>query len=182
MIYSIAVLVLPDFEGIGWKMPKGTGVDATVNNGARAVQHKVKKKKVTKKKSQDSGSIIDILKDGDKEDQQLVSLRIFFECCSAEEKRTARNALFQYIFPSSNNENSDNNESSNANEGGREVKQRKSTPSIVMWMTNPAVTVFNNNPSAKSHLMAPFPQRISSIGMDEHISTTIPHNPRGTFF
>jgi hypothetical protein len=142
MIYSIAVLILPDFEGIGWKMPKGTRVDATVNNGARAVQHKVKKKKVTKKKSQDSGSIIDILKDGDKEDQQLVSLRIFFECCSAEEKRTARNALFQYIFPSSNNENSDNNESSNANEGGRELKQRKSTPSIVMWMTNPAVTVF----------------------------------------
>ena len=97
-------------------MPKGTGVDATVNNGARAVQHKVKKKKVTKKKSQDSGSIIDILKDGDKEDQQLVSLRIFFEFCSAEEKRMARNALFQYVFPSSNNENSDNNESSNANE------------------------------------------------------------------
>jgi hypothetical protein len=107
-------------------MPKGTGVDAIVNNGARAAQHKVKKRKMTKKKSQDSGSIIDILKDGDEKDQQLVALRIFFECGSAEEKRMARNALFQYAFPSSNNENSDNNESSNANDGGRESETEES--------------------------------------------------------
>lgn len=30
MIYSIVVLELADFEGIGRKMPKGKGVDATV--------------------------------------------------------------------------------------------------------------------------------------------------------
>jgi hypothetical protein len=36
MINSIAVLELLDFEGIGHKIPEGTGVDAMVNNCARA--------------------------------------------------------------------------------------------------------------------------------------------------
>jgi hypothetical protein len=34
MISSVAVLDISDFEAIGRKMPKGTGVDATNNNGA----------------------------------------------------------------------------------------------------------------------------------------------------
>jgi hypothetical protein len=58
MIYSIAVLELADFEGIGRKMPKGTGVDATANNGARASRHETKKCKVGK--YDDSSSIVDI--------------------------------------------------------------------------------------------------------------------------
>jgi hypothetical protein len=78
MIYSIAVLELSDFEGVGRKMPKGAGVDATVRNGAQAPRHERKKQKVTKVNTDSSAAIIDMLRDGDKKDQQLVALRIFF--------------------------------------------------------------------------------------------------------
>jgi len=99
MIYSIAVLELLDFEGIGCKMPKGTGVNATVNNGAQAARHRLKKRRVDNNEST-SNSIIEMLKEGDKKDQQLVALWIFFKCGSLEEKRLAREALFAYAFPS----------------------------------------------------------------------------------
>ncbi len=66
MIYSIAVLDLSDFEGIGRKMPKGTGVDATVNNGAQGAHHQKKRHKVNNKGSSSSNSdIIDMLREGD---------------------------------------------------------------------------------------------------------------------
>jgi len=103
MIYSIAVLELSDFEGIGRKMPKGAGVDATVRNGAQAPRHERKKRKVTKVNTDSSAAIIDMLRDGDKKDQQLLALRIFFESGNAEEKKMARDALFAYAFPSRTN-------------------------------------------------------------------------------
>ena len=115
MIYSIAVLDLADFEGIGRKMPKGTGVDATINNGAQSSRHRTKRHKTTNRNKADSpGSIIAMLKDGDKKDQQLVALRIFFESGTAEEKQLARNALLSFAFPSDNNNdtNKGNNNSS----------------------------------------------------------------------
>jgi hypothetical protein len=103
MIYSIAVLELADFEGIGRKMPKGKGVDATVNNGARACGHVMKRRKVGQAKNEDSHAIIKMLREGDKKDQQLVALRIFFESGNEEEKQLARNALFAYAFPATTN-------------------------------------------------------------------------------
>jgi len=103
MIYSIAVLELSDFEGIGRKMPKGAGVDATVNNGAQAGRHQRKKRKSSKSTLDSYGSIVDMLREGDKKDQQLVALRIFFECGNTEEKKMARDALFSYAFPHNNN-------------------------------------------------------------------------------
>jgi len=115
MIYSIAVLDLADFEGIGRKMPKGTGVDATINNGAQSSRHRTKRRKTTNRnKADSSGSIIEMLKDGDKKDQQLVALRIFFESGTAEEKQLAQNALLSFAFPSDNNNdtNKGNNNSS----------------------------------------------------------------------
>jgi hypothetical protein len=45
MIYSVAVLDMCDFETIGRKIPKGQGVDATVNDGVLAPKHKAKKRK-----------------------------------------------------------------------------------------------------------------------------------------
>jgi len=103
MIYSIAVLELADFEGIGRKMPKGKGVDATVNNGAHACGHVTKRRKVGQAKNEDSHAIIKMLREGDKKDQQLVALRIFFESGNEEEKQLARNALFAYAFPATTN-------------------------------------------------------------------------------
>jgi hypothetical protein len=101
MIYSIAVLELSDIEGIRKKMPKGTGVDATVNNGAQGARHQKKKCKVNNKGSISSHSdIIDMLREGDQKDQQLVALCIFFESGTSEEKKLARDVLFAYAFPS----------------------------------------------------------------------------------
>jgi hypothetical protein len=105
MIYSIAVLELSDFEGIGRKIPKSTGVDATVKNGAKASRRQRNKKRKTSPQgsTDSSASIIDMLREGDKNDQQLVALRIFFESGNAEEKKMARDALFAYAFPTNNN-------------------------------------------------------------------------------
>jgi len=47
--YSIAVLDLCGLEYIGRKIPKGMGVDATVNDGTLAPRHKSKKQRATKK-------------------------------------------------------------------------------------------------------------------------------------
>ncbi len=47
-----------------------------------------------------NSEIVDLLKEGDKRDQQLVALRIFFESGTADEKKMARDALFAYAFPS----------------------------------------------------------------------------------
>jgi len=90
---------LLDFEGIGRKMPKSTGVDATANNGAQAARRRLKKRRVDKNEST-SNSILEMLKEGDKKYQQLVALQIFFDCGSLEEKQLAREALFAYVFPS----------------------------------------------------------------------------------
>ena len=44
MIYSIALLDQCDFDSIGRKMPNGSGVDASLNDGAVAPKHKPKKR------------------------------------------------------------------------------------------------------------------------------------------
>jgi hypothetical protein len=54
-------------------------------------------------KNEDSHAIIKMLREGDKKDQQLVALRIFFESGTEEEKQLARNALFAYAFPATTN-------------------------------------------------------------------------------
>jgi hypothetical protein len=99
MIYSVAVLELSDFEGIGRKMPKGTGVDATVHNGARAGHHQRKKRKSSKSNIDSSGAIVDMLREGDAKDQQLVALRIFFESGTAHEKRLLEMSCSLMPFP-----------------------------------------------------------------------------------
>jgi hypothetical protein len=50
MMYLIAILDVCNFEAIGCKMPKGTGVDATMDTGAMAQLHQRKKCKVSGKK------------------------------------------------------------------------------------------------------------------------------------
>jgi hypothetical protein len=50
MMYSIAVLDLCDFEAIGCKMPKGAGIDATMDTSALEPVHKRKKHKVSDRK------------------------------------------------------------------------------------------------------------------------------------
>jgi hypothetical protein len=42
IIYSIALLDICDFEAIGCKMPKGTGVDASISDGTVAPKQKVR--------------------------------------------------------------------------------------------------------------------------------------------
>ncbi len=56
MIYSVSVLVLGDFESIGRKMPKGQGIDSTVDNGALAPKHSTKKRSRSKGEKQGAKS------------------------------------------------------------------------------------------------------------------------------
>jgi hypothetical protein len=65
MFYSIAILELSGNESMGCKMPKGTGVNATVMNGSLASRHQRKKHKPSKDSNHSSATIIDMLREGD---------------------------------------------------------------------------------------------------------------------
>ncbi len=51
---------------------------------------------------EDSSCIIEMPRDGDKKDQQLVALGIFFELGLYVQKEMARQALLAYSFPDRN--------------------------------------------------------------------------------
>jgi hypothetical protein len=95
MIYSIAVLDTCDFEAIGWKMPKGTGVDATVNNGAVAPKHTKRKHSIVKGSDDATESLVRAFESSDvKEDARKVLL----EFGSSKEKIRARKELNRLAF------------------------------------------------------------------------------------
>jgi hypothetical protein len=62
MVNSIAVLDICDFKAIGCKMPKGTGVDAIINNGAVVASLK---KRNRSEKQDNNASILKVLELGD---------------------------------------------------------------------------------------------------------------------
>ena len=102
MIYSIALLDQSDFESIGRKMPKGTGVDATVQDGTVVHKHKVKKHNVKvkdgdkenkKPRSQQQQAIASAIEVGSMRESKLAALRMFLEFGSATEKERAKQEL-----------------------------------------------------------------------------------------
>jgi hypothetical protein len=76
MIYSIAVLDICDFKAIGRKMPKGMGVDATINNGAVVASHKTRKRSV---KQDNNTSILKVLELGDARESKMSALKLLLE-------------------------------------------------------------------------------------------------------
>lgn len=111
MIYAIAVMDICDFEAIGRKMPKGTGVDATVDNGAVVPKHK-RKRRVTNVAS-DPGGILKVLELGDAQDARMSALRMLLEFGTTSEKHKAKKELHKIAFPKSNATSAINNDNDN---------------------------------------------------------------------
>jgi hypothetical protein len=106
MIYSIALLDICDFEGIGRKMPKGTGVDASINDGTLAPKHKVRKRSTGRTKGKEnkkpkggkkSGIALAIAL-GSVREAKLSALRLFLEFGSANEKLKAKQELHSIAY------------------------------------------------------------------------------------
>jgi hypothetical protein len=104
MIYSVAVLDLCDFESIGRKMPKGQGMDATVNDGALAPKHKSKKHSAKKEPktaaSKSQKCIVAAIEKADEQEAQMAALKLFLRFGSSAEKEQAKRELA--VFASRN--------------------------------------------------------------------------------
>ena len=91
--------------------------DSTVPGTFLERPRQMRRKTTNRNKVDSSRSIIEMLEDGDKKDQQLVALRFFFESGMSEEKQLARNALLLFAFPSDNNNDTNNgNNNSSCND------------------------------------------------------------------
>ena len=84
MIYSIALLDQCDFESIGRKMPKGTGIDVTLGDGSIMEKYKVRrhktkggKKENKKPRSQPQEAIATAIEVGSMRETKLAALRMF---------------------------------------------------------------------------------------------------------
>jgi hypothetical protein len=95
MIYLISVLEEADFESLGREMPKGTGIDNSVNDGAVAMGGKRKRKgkqNEKKKGSVEKDSTISLIKaldGGTKSKTKLSVLCLMLEFGLTEEKLQA---------------------------------------------------------------------------------------------
>ena len=85
MIYSIALLDQCDFESIGRKMPKGTGVDAALADGSTVKKHKVRKRKKERDDKENKKpqlklqeAIATAIEVGSMRETKLAALRMFF--------------------------------------------------------------------------------------------------------
>ena len=105
MIYSIALLDQCDFESIGRKMPKGTGVDATLADGSTVKKHQVRKRKKERddkenKKPQlkSQEAIATAIEVGSMRETKLAALRMFLEFGSTPEKQQAKRELHSIAY------------------------------------------------------------------------------------
>jgi hypothetical protein len=73
MIYSIASLDLCDFEAIGQKIPIGTGVNATVDNGAVEPACKKKKRRAPENSIHHNSQIVNMLATGSDREKNFCS-------------------------------------------------------------------------------------------------------------
>jgi hypothetical protein len=97
MIYSIIFLDICDFKAIGWKMPKGTGVDATVDNGAVVPPHK-KRKHCTVKSSDATDSLVRAFESSDVREDKRYALKVLWEFGTKQDKIRACKELSQLAF------------------------------------------------------------------------------------
>jgi len=97
MIYSIAVLDICNFEAIGCKIPKGTGVDATMDNGTVVGEHKKRKRK-TKTSTSNGVDIVRAFEQSEEREDKRYALRMLLEFGMTKEKAKARKKLNVLAF------------------------------------------------------------------------------------
>jgi len=108
MIYSISILEEADFESLGREMPKGTGIDNSVDDGsvARGTKRKTSRKRNKKKKRdsiEDSNlALLQALDGGTKSETRLSVLRLMLEFGSNEEKVEAMREVKRVAFEGGN--------------------------------------------------------------------------------
>ncbi len=76
-------------------MPKGSGVDATINNGAVVASHKTRKRSV---KQDNNTSILKVLELGDARESKMSALKLLLEFWITEDKIKARRELYAIAF------------------------------------------------------------------------------------
>jgi hypothetical protein len=109
MIYSIALLDQCDFESIGHKMPNGSRVDASLNDGAVAPKHKPKKrpkgsdkKRGGDSKAKRSRAPADAIEAGSEREAKMKALHLFLEFGDEGEKQRAKRELQRIAFSFAN--------------------------------------------------------------------------------
>ncbi len=100
MIYSITLLDQCDFECIGRKMPKGTGVDCSIHDGTVVRHHTVRKRSTGRKKRTykenkppKKAAIATALEVGSLRESKLAAIRLILEFGSSAEKEKAMREL-----------------------------------------------------------------------------------------
>jgi len=112
MVYSITMLEEKDFESIGWQMPCGTGVDASMDGDTgrgqkRKKRGKYKKKTDTGNKSgnDNNNGIAAVIESIGNNESRLSVLRLLIEFGNPTEKRQAllevKNLAYQKATPAS---------------------------------------------------------------------------------
>jgi hypothetical protein len=96
MAYSICVLDVVDFEGIGRQMPSGTGIDASLQGstagkarGKHGKNNKGKKNNNKVPKRKENQQIAQVIESIGNTESRLAALQIIIEFGSAEDKRKA---------------------------------------------------------------------------------------------
>jgi hypothetical protein len=93
MIYSICLFDICDFESIGRKMPKGTGVDCSLNDTG-APKHKAKKRVARSRKEPSSSTknkrLANAILAGSRSKSKIKALRLILEFGDEGEKLKAK--------------------------------------------------------------------------------------------
>jgi len=77
MIYSTGILEEADFESLGWEMPKGTGIDNSVDDGTKRKTIRKQNKKKKHDSIEDSNlALLHALDGGMKSETRLSALRL----------------------------------------------------------------------------------------------------------
>lgn len=101
MIYSICLFDICDFESIGRKMPKGTGVDCSLNDTG-APKHKAKKRVERSRRGPSSSKknkrLANAILAGSRSESKISALRLILEFGDEGEKLKAKNELQLIAF------------------------------------------------------------------------------------
>jgi hypothetical protein len=112
MIYSISVLEEADFVSLGREMPKGTGINNSVEDGtmSKASKRKLNNKKQRQRKKKNNAdesniTLLQALDGGTKSESKLSALCLMLEFGSTEEKLQAMREVKRVALMSSKTTN-----------------------------------------------------------------------------
>ncbi len=140
MIYSIVLMDQFDFESIWQRMLKGTGDDASINDGSVVRKHVVRKRSMGREKAWNKENrppkktaITFAIEVGSLRESKLAVLHMFLEFGSSAEKQRAKQELHVIAYGRLQQPSDDNAEEVDAEEAshaGREDKLESSSSAV----------------------------------------------------